>query len=395
MTGNTAATTTTTTTTFNVLVYNIFSPVPEPLRFYGQKERSVRVKDVLRQLDQQHDLDVVILDEVIAPETQSVIFTDLPTLGFKYKTKKITEVFSVNGGVVVFSKHPITQEACTVFGDRCVGIDCFAAKGVSYARVCKNGMYFNVFGTHLQAWPGVRAHATRVQQIDQTQRFLQQLQIPEDEPVLFAGDLNTDLFLDRDYIQHLSFTLGMEVPELHPDSHPFTVDPQHNKLVGNDDPSEYTSDDWPHGCVEEYYRTLSCPCCPAQWLDYTLYSKRHLQPVHADMRALPVKVPPFRIKVNATQEAEVEDVSDHFPVLGHFVFDTRLKSEAHARVGAAVPLRLTHGTNSHVVTVAIVIAVIGVLVLILGWWAVRRASRRHRSHQSSAFNAVTPSTLDG
>jgi len=372
-------------TTFNVLVYNIFSPVPEPLRFYGQRERSVRVKDVIRELDQKYDLDVIILNEVIAPDTQSVIFRDMPELGFKYKTKKITEVFAVHGGIVVFSKHPITQEACTVFGDRCLGIDCFASKGVSYARVRKNGMYFNVFGTHLQAWPSIKAHSARDQQIQQTLRFIESLALPADEPVLFAGDLNTDLYLDRDYIQHMNFKLGTEIPEIHPDSHPFTVDPKENKLVGNDDPSEYASDDWPQGCIQEYYATLVCPCCPAQWIDYTLYSKRHLRPIRSDMRTIKVKVPPFRIKVNATQEADVQDVSDHFPVLGHFVFPTVSKSTQFDRISDA-PRRQTNATNSNVVVIAVVIAVVGLLVLALGWWALYQYRKKgEASPAPSAF----------
>lgn len=360
-----------TTTTFNVLVYNIFSPVPEPLRFYGQHERSVRVKPVLRELDQKYDLDVIILNEVCAPDTQKVIFRDLPDLGFPYHTQKITEHFSVHGGIIVFSKYPITQEACTVFGDRCIGIDCFAAKGVAYARVRKNHMYFNVFGTHLQAWPSIQAHSARDRQIHQTLNFIDSLGLPTDEPVIFAGDLNTDLYLDRDYIQHMNFKLGTEIPEIHPESHPFTVDPKENKLVGNDDPSEYANDDWPHGCAAEYYATLVCPCCPAQWIDYTLYSKRHLLPVHADMRTVKTKVPPFRIKVNLTQEADVQDISDHFPVLGHFVFPTQPKSEALGQISKA-PRRQTNGTNTHVLTIGIVIAVLGLVVLGLGWWALRR-----------------------
>lgn len=369
-------------TTFNVLVYNIFSPVPEPLRFYGQKERSVRVKDVIRELDQKYDLDVIVMNEVIAPDTQNVVFHDMPTIGFPYKTKKITEAFAVHGGIVLFSKHPITQEACTVFGDRCLGIDCFAAKGVSYARVRKNNMYFNVFGTHLQAWPSIQAHAARDQQIHQTLQFIEGLKLPTDEPLILAGDLNTDLYLDHDYIQHINFKLGTQIPEIHPESHPFTVDPKENKLVGNDDPSEYASDDWPQGCIAEYYRTLVCPCCPAQWIDYTLYSQRHLLPTQSDMRTLKVKVPPFRIKVNATQEAEVQDISDHFPVLGHFVFPHRPKSEALDKV-AHGPRRQTQGTNSTVVVIAVVLAVVGLAVLGLSWLALRRYQRRVSS--STAF----------
>ena len=122
-------------TSFNVLSYNIMVPVPEPIRFYGQRERAQRVKDVIRDLDQKHNLDVVILNEVCTPESQSIVFTDLPSIGFAHRTKKLTDVFiAASGGVILFSKHPITQEACTIFGDKCLGADCLAAKAKKAAE---------------------------------------------------------------------------------------------------------------------------------------------------------------------------------------------------------------------------------------------------------------------
>lgn len=358
------------TKTLNVMVYNIFSPVPEPLRFYGQSERCARVKDVIQELDQKYHLDVIVLNEVIAPETQTVIFRDMPLIGFKYRTRKITEAFTVHGGIVLFSKHPITQESFTVFGDKCVGIDCFAAKGVVFARINKDGMYFNVFGTHLQAWPSIKAYSTRELQMRKMREFIDKIKLPEDEPVILAGDMNTDLYLDKDHVQHMLYHLEMGLPETHTESHPFTVDPKENKLVGNDDPSEYVSDSWPNGCVDEYYRTLECPCCPAQWIDYTLYSKRHLLPLSCDTRVIKTKVPPFKIKINASQEATIQDVSDHFPVLGHFVFPTKTKLRDADRI-SDIPLKLVTDTNTNVVTISIIIAVVGIIVLVCGWFAVR------------------------
>lgn len=373
---------------FNILVYNIFSPVPEFIRMYGQKERAMRVKDVVRDLDQKFDLDVIIMNEVIHLNTQKIVFRDMPDIGFKYKTRKISEGLKVHGGIIVFSKHPITQECFTIFGDECVGTDCLADKGCVYARVKKNGMYFNVFGTHLQAWPSIKAYSTRAQQIDKVKTFMDTFNIPKEEPVLFAGDLNTDLYVDSDHVRHMHFVLGTDMPDVHPDSHPFTVDPKENKLVGNDDPNEYVSDSWPNGCVDEYYKTLECPCCPSQWIDYTLYSKRHLLPIESDTRVIKAKVSPFKIKVNMTQEAEVQDVSDHFPVLGHFVFPHSPSTDMD-RV-ADTPLKLTYGTNSSVIVIAIVISVVGFLFVVLGFYALRSyvKSTKNNNEKSETPNLM-------
>lgn len=352
--------------TLNVLNYNIMTPVPEPIRFYGQNERAERVKDVIRELDQQYDLDVIILNEVVSIPSQKIIFRDMPTVGFPYHTSKLTEVLSVTGGVLLFSKHPITQQESSTFGDNCTGIDCFAAKGVIYARIKKQGHYFNVMGTHMQAWPSISSQIVRDAQIDQISKFIQSFNLPRTEPLIFGGDLNIDLFMNNDHIRHLMHVLHMNIPEIHEDSHPMTVDPQANQLVGNDDPPEYISEEWPQGCAEQYYETLQCPCCPAEWIDYMLFSKDHLQPSSSYMKAIPHKVKPFRMKINHTKTVDnFQDVSDHFPLLGHFVFDLEPAPEKGQENRDLVNRDSDSLTSSNRVASVVIIAVMGVVLLIV------------------------------
>jgi endonuclease/exonuclease/phosphatase family metal-dependent hydrolase len=371
---------------FHVLVYNIMEPVPEPIRYYGQKERSERIKDVIRDLDQKHDVDVIVMNEVIAPIAQTIIFEDMEKLGFVYKTSKLTDIFTVTGGTLIFSKYPITMEDRTIFGDKCTGIDCFAAKGVCYARIKKKNRYFNVFGAHMQAWPSLKAQIVRDAQIEQIIQFMKSLNIPTDEPVFFGGDLNIDLYMSNDHIRHLMYTLSMDMPEIHAQSHPFTVDPKQNKMVGSDDPLEYYNDDFPNGCIDEYYATLVCPCCPEEWLDYTLYSKKHLIPISSSMTAINVKVPSFRMKISLNQEIDCQDVSDHFPVLGRFVFDmseigesekqSHFSSSSSSRENIDLGIKdvvakdntSISDNTSHVTFVACMIALVILLFLMLIIW---------------------------
>jgi endonuclease/exonuclease/phosphatase family metal-dependent hydrolase len=306
---------------FNILTYNIMTPVPAPLRCYGQTERGQRIKDVIKSING-GDFDAVLFNEMIAPGVQKTLFKDMKELGFKYHTSKLTKILAVSGGILIFSKHEITQEDSTNFGDKCVGMDCFAAKGLVYARIKKDGQFFNVFGTHLQAWPDIESQMIRESQIEQMRKFMSILNIPQSEPVLLCGDLNMDMYLNNDTLKHLRYKLKMDIPELHTDSHPFTVDPTRNSMVGNDNPDEYKNDEWPDGCVAEYYKTLECPCCPSEWIDYTLYSSVHLLPTNSWMKAVVAKVAPFSMLINAMQRVEIEDVSDHFPVWGHFEFPT-------------------------------------------------------------------------
>ena len=111
----------------------------------------------------------------------------------------------------------------------------------------------------------------------------------------------------------------LKTPIIHQDSHSFTVDPKLNNLVGADDIELYKNEDYPFGCVQEYYSTKQCVCCPSEWIDYTLYSKKHLQPSSSYMRSFVAKVDPFDISFRYTLETvNIQDVSDHFPILGTF-----------------------------------------------------------------------------
>jgi hypothetical protein len=82
--------------------------------------------------------------------------------------------------------------------------------------------------------------------------------------------------------------------------------------------SAYKNDVYPQGCVAEYAKTLSCPCCPQEFIDHILFDSKHKHPKKATVRAVPVKVKPFAMSFSATLQGESQDVSDHFPVLATF-----------------------------------------------------------------------------
>jgi hypothetical protein len=220
-------------------------------------------------------------------------------------------------------------------------------------------MHFHVFGTHLQAWSTVASQVVRQKQIKQTRRFIDSLKISRNEPVIFAGDLNIDLYTERDHIENAMYVLNMSLPQISEDSHPFTVDPQENKLVGSDSPSSYTSDEWPHGCVDEYYKTLVCPCCPAQWIDYVMYSQTHLHPIESNVRAVKAKVAPFGMNISVSQNVTIEDVSDHFPIVGHFMFPLISMSKENTDT---VPT-----TDISTLLVPIILVTIGLAMAMFTW----------------------------
>jgi len=352
---------------FNLLSMNVFFPVGAPIRFHGQNERSIRVKNVIQEIDKKENIDAVIFNEVIIPECEAIILKDMENLGFRYRTEQLSAPFAVYGGTLIFSKHPITMQDRTLFGDKCTTTDCLSAKGVNFARVLKNDNYFNIFSMHLQAWNSTTSQIVRESQIQQIYQFIHTLNIPQTEAVLFAGDLNIDLYTANPHLKHLMYKLDMNIPEIHEDSTKFTFDPKNNKLVGADDPELYQNEQYPNGCVDEYLSTLECPCCPSTWIDYTMYSSKHLQPTSSYMKAIMVKVPPFKIFLSLTKEVEVQDVTDHFPVLGHFIFPKMqgVSNANMAKLQKVGEVQASNTTNIALASTALALIIIIFIVIIL------------------------------
>jgi endonuclease/exonuclease/phosphatase family metal-dependent hydrolase len=301
------------TLSFTILTYNLFLPVPNFLRNHGQPFRAERVIDALSMHLKEHDVDAVCVQELIPTAYDVVVSQALYDLGYQWKTRQIPDALSLHGGIVIYSRHIITQQAQYSFGGQCQAADCFASKGAVYARIKKEGQIVNVICTHLQHVPKLGTSPQRKRQVEIVAEMIEALNLPQEEPLLMAGDLNMDYTAQHSELSAALDQWKMNIPERHVSSAKYTIDPKNNILVGSDLPEEY-------GCAEEYYRTLQCKNCPAIWVDYTLYSRNHLEPTDSWMKCVRVKASPFRMPIRMGQEVISTDVSDHYPVIGHFEF---------------------------------------------------------------------------
>ncbi|MCF8460996.1 MAG: T9SS type A sorting domain-containing protein [Flavobacteriales bacterium] len=126
--------------------------------------------------------------------------------GFPYRTEILNQPsgiipFPVNGGVIIFSRWPIEAEDEIDYAE-CgqAAQDCLANKGVKYARVNKLGKIYHVFGTHMDAGGGADDIHARRTQMAEIRNFIADLNLPENEPVIFGGDFNTNpVDGDNDY----------------------------------------------------------------------------------------------------------------------------------------------------------------------------------------------------
>ncbi|TYZ57247.1 hypothetical protein PybrP1_008804 [[Pythium] brassicae (nom. inval.)] len=350
------------TVSFQVLQYNVFGR-PYQVSKDGQRERLARIPASLRRISEQ--IDVVTFAEADNQDEREAMLAQFRSTGFAYATSVLHDpdpfTSLLNGGVIIVSKWPIIHEAQHVYRNACHYSDCLAAKGVKFARVLKTvdgtSKIFNVFATHMQAWSTPQGRADRMEQAKQMRSFVDALQIPQHEPLLFAGDFNVDNHTFAAEVAQLTELLGAHSPVPTGDQQ-FTSDPRSNLLVGRDGAagsnkcSAKYMESWGDVKNGTYFpnaltrstcslsHRLSrqallvfiqpdnmcyCPCCPLEWLDYVLYAKGpYQQPLgQATLECRVNTVKPFIVDWTAPKsnmKMQLVDLSDHYPVLGTFEF---------------------------------------------------------------------------
>jgi endonuclease/exonuclease/phosphatase family metal-dependent hydrolase len=293
--------------TLRVLSYNIWLRPPPFLD--GQSSRA-------RALPQQlNGHDVVVLCEAFRRSLSLKLFTDLaqayPYQSHPTPPRDATDGSGTDGvrlwggGVAILSRWPIEARARRSFSGVIGHPDSHANKGVLYARINKQGQRYHIFGTHTQSSPegyvraalravgqdaGARFQAYRDAQFDRMRAFIEEQEISRRDPVVIAGDLNTDrLHEPAAYEGMLQRLVAAEGP--HEEGPSATFDPTRNPLATGERP---------------------------QWIDYVLWSRQHLQPEESRVRVLPLRLERGwrRHPLGRTHH----DLSDHYAVAAKLVF---------------------------------------------------------------------------
>eukprot|EP00808_Paulinella_micropora_P011841 g63854.t1 len=188
-----------------------------------------------------------------------------------------------DGGVMIFSKWPITHKEQFIYRDACWA-DWHANKGFAYVRVLHpRGVTVHVLGTHMQAWPG-RARFPRRAQIAEMGAFIAKLATKSTELLLVAGDLNTDRLDKSNDTQDMLHVLHASQPQ-YACVPPIcaTMEPASNEMLQR------------NGCPSD---------APNEWLDYVLLHRS----AHAGLDLTRWRNVAFR--------PEGKCISDHYPVAG-------------------------------------------------------------------------------
>lgn len=201
-----------------------------------------------------------------------------------------------NGGVAVLSRWPIEYQVQVMYNVSC-GDDALDNKGFVYARILRNGQRLHLIATHTQSESsrcgGAPAGSNeRLTQFSAIHDFIEARQIPADEPVIIAGDLN----VKRDGSEYSAMLQTLDAREPAYLNQQASWDPSTNDLA-----------------AKQY------PNYKAEHLDYLLLSNGHGNIAGWGNATLPVSSADTwqaSVIIPDNYHYESDEFSDHFPVIG-------------------------------------------------------------------------------
>ncbi|MGW6566558.1 sphingomyelin phosphodiesterase [Streptomyces sp. NPDC054975] len=198
-----------------------------------------------------------------------------------------------DGGVTILSKWPIVRKEQYVYKDAC-GADWYSNKGFVYTVLNVNGAKVHVVGTHAQSTdPGCSAGEAaqmRSRQFKAMDAFLDGKNIPANEQVIVAGDMNVDS-RTAEYGTMLA-DAGLVGADART-GHPYSFDTELNSIA-----SERYPDD------------------PREDLDHVLYRAGNARPANWTNHVILEKSAPWSVSSWGTTYTYT-NLSDHYPVTAY------------------------------------------------------------------------------
>lgn len=159
----------------------------------NQKKRMDRLAAWMKSRDE----DVVIFQEMF--RLREDIISGMSEAGYCYYVSTPWE--ATGSGMAIFSRYPIEKIDFMDWFDYTgpgedVGAnpEATADKGIMYAKIKKNGTYWNVFDLHTQSDSVDDEHEKRFKQAEISRIFIEEMKIPKKEMILIGGDFNEDKY---------------------------------------------------------------------------------------------------------------------------------------------------------------------------------------------------------
>jgi endonuclease/exonuclease/phosphatase family metal-dependent hydrolase len=172
--------------TLTVLSYNIKGLPPFAAKGYDQDRYADIGRILAQRMKEGAAPDIVLLQESFVDRTREL----RKIAGYPYVAEgpRARGLFSLSSGLYILSRHPIVQEDRRAFGS-CSDWDCFANKGVQFARIQLPGVpaAVDIYNTHMQA--SRNRDEIRLRQVKAAADFVRETR-GEGTPIIFAGDFN-------------------------------------------------------------------------------------------------------------------------------------------------------------------------------------------------------------
>ncbi|MEU8033236.1 sphingomyelin phosphodiesterase [Streptomyces sp. NPDC049099] len=282
-----------------VLTYNVFLMSKNLYPNWGQDHRAAEIPKA----SFFRGNDVVVLEEAF-DNSSSDALKSAAAAAYPYQTPVVgrsrtgwdatggaySSTTPEDGGVTVLSKWPILHREQYVYKDAC-GSDWWSNKGFAYVVLNVNGTKVHVIGTHTQSTDSGcaagEAAQDRSRQFQAIDAFLDAKNIPADEEVLVAGDLNVDS-RSAEYTSMLA-DAGLTGADART-GHPYSFDTQENSIAR--------------------YRY---PGDPREDLDYVLPRAGHPRPARWTNEVVQEESAPWTVTSWGTSYTYT-DLSDHYPL---------------------------------------------------------------------------------
>ncbi|MCY0930658.1 sphingomyelin phosphodiesterase [Streptomyces sp. H27-H1] len=285
----------------SVLSYNVFLMSKSLYPNWGQDHRAAEIPKA--SFYQGHD--VVVIQEAFDNGASDALKSN-SAAQYPYQTPVVgrsksgwdatggaySSTTPEDGGVTVLSKWPIVRKEQVVYKDAC-GADWWSNKGFAYVVLNVNGAKVHVVGTHAQSTdPGCGAGEAadmRARQFRNIDAFLDGKNIPANEQVIVAGDMNVD-----------------------------SRTPEYASMLAN---ADLATSDTRTGHTYSFDTALNSiakyryPTDPREDLDYVLYRKGNARPANWENNVVKEESAPWTVSSWGTSYTYT-NLSDHYPLIG-------------------------------------------------------------------------------
>ena len=287
-----------------VMSYNFYC---RPRQIFWDNQ-VVRAKLLAKNLEEWEEkngkIDVLLLQEIFDNKANKVIKKTLKNIGFIFKSHRVKKLFRINGGGLIYSRHPICELDNYTFKKAQI-FNAAAAKGANYARILKGDKQFHLINVHLDSFD----EEMRKSQMINITKFIKEKNIPEDESIIIGGDYNIDMY--KEEINNVDEVFDYEFADLKAEN--FTQYTLHK------------SNDW----ISRRITSKNDPDSKSELLDFFIFSSEDID--ETEMKVVKLKQDqkahdiiyssPFFFNIlKPWKSLKVDDLSDHYAVCCDFKY---------------------------------------------------------------------------